>query len=91
MSRYYSKVSAAFAVIALPLASCTTGMPGDAQTGAEAACVEAVDARTGSRGAEVMASETAASGTRVLVLSQDGRTWTCGATSSGEVQSLSVG
>jgi hypothetical protein len=65
-------------------------MPGDAQTAAEAACVEAVDQQMGRRGAEVMASETSASGTRVLVLSDDGRTWSCSASNAGTIESLSL-
>jgi hypothetical protein len=57
---------------------------------AENACVTAVNANTGTRGAMVMASETSAAGNRVMVLGGNGQTWMCNATNTGVVEELSV-
>lgn len=73
----------ALAVAVWALTACTSDMPGEARTPAEAACVSAVGS-----GAEVMASETTATGSRVLVLSGDGVSWSCTATNDGTIADL---
>lgn len=75
----------------LSLAACEATVTGNADNStAENSCVTAVNTNSGSRGAMVMASETSATGTRVLVLSGGGQTWTCNATSAGVVEGLTV-
>jgi hypothetical protein len=79
------------AIGALSLAGCEATMTGNVDNSvAENACVAAVNANTGGRGSMVMASETSEAGTRVLVLSGAGQTWSCNATDAGVVESVSV-
>lgn len=82
----------AFVVVGLLLmAGCQDRVTGNADnSSAENACVAAVNTNSGSRGAMVMASQTSATGTRVMVLGGTGQTWNCSATNAGVVEELSV-
>ncbi len=78
------------ATLALSACSSTTTMSSGAETVGESACATAVRTNAGGGRAEVVASETSTSGSRVLVLDAEGRTWSCNATNAGVVEEVSL-